>query len=179
MPGWGPHLEIGIPEIDAQHRDLVEAAVDVVAALSSAGTAASSRLLDVLAQHVLVHFETEERWMRETGYPRLREHVARHDQLVTRLVALSRDQAHGGAPRVLALRVRNVLSWLEDHTEDEDRKLAQHLAARGGPGPRAGAGAGAASAQPAAGQSAGTNTSSSPDQRQAAPPRTLGGSVSV
>jgi hemerythrin len=125
---WGPHLEIGVPEIDAQHREIVEAARDLVAALTMAQGDAAAGTLEVLAHHVLVHFETEERWMRETRYPRLREHVAKHDQFVARLVALAKDHAAAGGSSVLALRLRNALAWLEDHTEEDDRKLARHVA---------------------------------------------------
>jgi hemerythrin len=124
---WGPHLEIGVPAIDAQHREIVETALDLVAALTIAETASVARILEVLAQHVLVHFETEERWMRESRYPRLRDHVAKHDQLVARLVALTRDHAEAGPSPLLALRVRNALAWLQDHTEEDDRKLARHV----------------------------------------------------
>jgi hemerythrin len=129
---WGPHLEIGVPEIDAQHREVVEAALDLVAALSMAQGDVADRILEVLAHHVLVHFETEERWMRQTRYPRVREHVAKHDLFIARLVALEKDHAAAGGSPVLALRLRNALAWLEDHTEDEDRRLARHVRAVAG-----------------------------------------------
>jgi hemerythrin len=67
--------------------------------------------------------------MRESRYPRLREHVTKHDQLVARLVSLTRDHAEDGSSPLLALRVRNALAWLQDHTEEEDRKLARHVGA--------------------------------------------------
>lgn len=129
MPAtWEPRLAIGVPEIDAQHREIVETAAALEAALATSAEAATLTL-EILARYVLVHFETEERWMRSTRYPRLREHVALHDQFIARLVAMTRDHEEGGACSVLLLRLRNALAWLEDHISEDDRRLGMHAAA--------------------------------------------------
>jgi hemerythrin len=72
---FGPHLEIGVPEIDAQHREIFGTLRTLDAALAAHDEDAADLALRHLSRYVLVHFETEERWMRRTGYPRLREHV--------------------------------------------------------------------------------------------------------
>jgi hemerythrin-like metal-binding protein len=127
---FGPQHELGVPEIDGQHRDIIATALDLVAALSISGEASVAPTLEVLSRYVLVHFEAEERWMRRAGYPRYGEHVARHDQLVARVVAMTRDHAQAGASAVLALRLRNAVAWLEDHIDEDDRKLARFAAER-------------------------------------------------
>lgn len=133
---FGPHLEIGVAEIDAQHREIVATALDLAAALAISGSAAGPAL-EVLTRYVLVHFEAEERWMREVGYPRYADHVAHHDQLVGRLVALTRDHDRSGPSPVLSLRLRNAVGWLEDHIDEEDRRLARFAAQRAAAGARA------------------------------------------
>jgi hemerythrin len=132
MPGgWKAHLETGIPEVDKQHQEITDAIGALGAALACADGEGAAHALDCLRQYVLVHFEAEERWMRANRFPLLREHVAKHDQFITRVVALSRDHAEEGPTAVLRLRLRNALAWLEAHIEDDDRDLARH-SARGG-----------------------------------------------
>lgn len=128
---WGAHLEIGVPEIDAQHRDIIAGAKELEAALVSADPEATARTLEHLAHDVLVHFETEERWMRRCRYPGRLEHVRRHDEFVERLLAMGRDRAESGPSAVLRLRLRNALAWLEEHIDGEDRLLGRHAVAAG------------------------------------------------
>jgi hemerythrin len=127
---WKTHLETGITDIDRQHRELVDAIGALGAALASTDEEGAARTLECLTGYVLVHFEAEERWMREHRFPLLREHIAKHDQFITRLVAMTKDHVEAGTTAVLKLRLRNALAWLEDHIEDEDRDLGKHGAAK-------------------------------------------------
>jgi hemerythrin len=140
VPGtWKPHLETGITDIDTQHRELVDAIGALGAALAATEEEGTARTLECLTGYVLVHFEAEERWMRENRFPLLKEHIAKHDQFITRVVAMSKDHSEEGTSAVLKLRLRNALAWLEDHIEDDDRDLGKHASAsaRAGAAPRA------------------------------------------
>lgn len=127
---WKPRLETGIAEIDRQHRELVDAIGALGASLASTDEGGAERTLECLTGYVLVHFEAEERWMRENRFPLLKEHIAKHDRFITRVVAMSKDHSEEGTSAVLKLRLRNALAWLEDHIEDDDRDLGKHVAAR-------------------------------------------------
>jgi hemerythrin len=132
---WKSHLEIGIPDIDAQHRELVEAIGALSAALAASHEDAVARTIECLTGYVLVHFEAEERWMRENRFPLVREHIAKHDQFVTRVVAMNKDYTEEGTSAVLKLRLRNALAWLEAHIEDDDRDFRRHVGASARPAP--------------------------------------------
>jgi hemerythrin len=127
---WKPRLETGISDIDRQHRELVEAIGALGASLASTDEEGAARTLETLTGYVLVHFEAEERWMRENRFPLLKEHIAKHDQFITRVVAMTKDHSEEGTSAVLKLRLRNALAWLEDHIEDDDRDLGKHVAAK-------------------------------------------------
>jgi len=126
---WNPKLETGIPDVDEQHRELVDAMGALAAALAISDEAAVRNTLECLTHYALVHFEEEERWMRANQFSLLREHVAKHDQFITRVAAMTKDHAEEGTTAVLRLRLQNALSWLEAHIADEDRDLAKHAAA--------------------------------------------------
>lgn len=125
---WKSDLETGIADVDKQHKDLVDAIGALGAALAANDEQAASRILTCLTGYILVHFEAEERWMRANGFPLVREHIAKHDQFVARVVAMTKDHAEEGMSAVLKLRLRNALSWLEEHIEDDDQDLTRHLA---------------------------------------------------
>jgi hemerythrin len=122
---FGQQLEIGVPEIDAQHREMFGTLATLEAALARADEAAATVALNLLSRYALEHFETEERWMRRTSYPRLREHLSQHDDFVARLVAITNERADGGPCPHLIQRIQNALSWLRDHIENEDQLLAR------------------------------------------------------
>jgi hemerythrin len=124
---FGPDLETGIAEIDAQHRAIFGTLQNLDTALALGDEDSPNIALRILSRYVLDHFETEERWMRRTAYPRIREHMAKHDNFVAALVAMTNEHAGAGASAVLALRLRNALSWLRDHIESEDQLLSCHL----------------------------------------------------
>lgn len=125
---WGPHLAIGVQDIDAQHREILRPLAALDAALARGDTGAAALTLQVVSRYVVYHFQTEERWMRRNRYPGLREHMARHDELVADLVAITYDLADDAGTSALRLRVRNAVAWLHEHIRAEDQRLRQHAA---------------------------------------------------
>jgi hemerythrin len=126
MLTWTPAYEIGVPEIDAQHRTLFERA-GMLAAAVQAGEP-YDRLEDLftyLARYAVEHFEAEERLMREVGYPGLAEHASQHLAFRTRLLSLIPQWDSEGASRALLLAMLGFLdSWLDEHITDADRRIA-------------------------------------------------------
>lgn len=127
---FGPDLEIGVPDIDAQHREIFDALRTLDAALAAPDDEAEDVALTVLSRYVFAHFETEERWMRQTAYPRTREHVSKHDEFAARLVAMTEERDEGGGTALLALRIRSAIAWVRDHIQGEDQLLGRHLEPR-------------------------------------------------
>jgi hemerythrin len=128
LTDWGPHLAIGVQEIDAQHREIVRPLAALDAALARGDTGAAALTVQVVSRYVVYHFRTEERWMRRNRYPGLREHVARHDELVADLVSLTYDLADAPGSSAMRLRVRSAVAWLQEHIRVEDQRLGQHAA---------------------------------------------------
>lgn len=102
---WNTSYESGIPQIDCEHRALVEAANRVLALLprlASPATAAAARAEAIEATDALMldarsHFDTEEAYLRAWQWPELEAHQAEHVRLLERARQL-RDQLHHGEP---------------------------------------------------------------------------------
>ncbi|HSD18554.1 MAG TPA: bacteriohemerythrin [Anaeromyxobacter sp.] len=132
MPvSWNRSLEIGVPEIDHQHRELFARLGGFDDALARGDRADIAATFAFLRDYALVHFEREERLMREAEYPRLEAHQALHQGFVARLQALSREHELQGPSALLRLRARNwIVVWLTDHVGGEDVALGRHLTSR-------------------------------------------------
>ena len=123
--GPNPRYEIGIAEIDAQHRQLL----DILARLeqnSGQGYSyeAARDALAELTNYANVHFAIEESLMRMHRYPDLAAHVAEHQHL--------RKQLAGFQQRLLDADIATQLhkfieSWLTKHIDVTDRKYVPHL----------------------------------------------------
>lgn len=75
---WIDAFETGDPEIDAQHREIVEALKGVAGLLSTEAYDAALGACRHLRQLLAWHNEFEERRLQELGFPRLTEHMDLH-----------------------------------------------------------------------------------------------------
>ena len=80
--GWLETFEIGVPEIDDDHREMLAIMREVEAAAEAEEFQATSRLLDKLMAHSRDHFAREERYLENAGYPDVETHRAYHNSLV-------------------------------------------------------------------------------------------------
>ncbi|MCA0438641.1 MAG: bacteriohemerythrin [Austwickia sp.] len=132
---WGPALEIGIPEVDSQHRKLV----GLVNTLDSAVKRGYSvnildSILTELMRYTLFHFTFEERLMETHHLDLLAEHQAEHQRFADTVTAFKVRFDTGrtdiGMPTLAFLR-----DWLTEHILGSDRAFAtEFLAATAGPG---------------------------------------------
>lgn len=120
-------LRVGHETIDHQHGALYEA----VNRLHDALRANHSRqemgdILAFLRSYTVEHFQAEEAFMKETGYPGLEHHHALHEELVRQVLELEEKYAAG--TMILSIMTMHFLKdWLTHHIQDEDRKLAAFL----------------------------------------------------
>ena len=124
---WGDHYLLGVEEIDRQHQDLVGLLNGIHEAVQSGeGLAASEPLLRKLVTDVRKHFQTEEKLMRESGYPRLKGHRADHNSLARKLQTLQRDLRIGQAELSEPL-LGELKDWLRDHMLLADKPFGSFL----------------------------------------------------
>jgi diguanylate cyclase (GGDEF)-like protein/hemerythrin-like metal-binding protein/PAS domain S-box-containing protein len=80
---WRKAYACGVPEIDAEHKDLFRLANRIRIRLSSDRAAASiSVMVDELMTHIANHFPHEEQKLRAAGYPEFKTHKQIHRRLL-------------------------------------------------------------------------------------------------
>jgi hemerythrin len=122
-------FEIGIAEIDAQHRRLFDL-LNQLRSWSGKGYeyAATIDTLNELADYTHTHFAVEESLMRMLRYPDINVHIAEHERLKKMLEEYRHSILKEGSRIELSDFIK---SWLIDHISKVDREYVNHfLAAR-------------------------------------------------
>jgi hemerythrin-like metal-binding protein len=126
---WREEWDLGIPELDQQHRKLV-ARINRLAEThahlrqEAGGPRAIESLLNGLLTEARAHFRAEETAMKEAGFPDLAGHHREHDMLLAELTRLIRDLAEDREE--FGVGVLNALkSWFIAHVITEDREYAR------------------------------------------------------
>ncbi len=121
-------LDIGIAEIDLQHRQLhallqrLKQSTDM-----RYGYAADAILAEIVIQ-TRIHFAVEESLMRLLSFPETEAHVEEHRRLTEQLEKLrKRAQDFDVADGLSSF----IQTWLIDHVNNFDREFVGHFLARG------------------------------------------------
>ncbi len=121
---WEHRYETGLPEIDAQHRELVALINRLIAQLGEPGETGHARhcIVDLVA-YASRHFECEEALMERHD---LGAHEAEHALVHRRFAGFVLDQADrvGREPGVAIDIARFLVSWLVHHILQTDQKMA-------------------------------------------------------
>ena len=124
---WEKDLEIGIAEIDAQHRSLFRLLSKLRQSTADIYSfPAAFEALARLSDETEIHFAVEESLMRMMRYPFTAEHIAEHQRL--------RDQLNEFRHLAMDCDISGELadfiqSWLVDHVNNSDRRYVDHLLA--------------------------------------------------
>lgn len=134
---WVPELDTGIPEIDRQHRRIVDYINRLYELRSTHDREALGDVIGEMVDYTLSHFVFEESLMESSGYLFSGPHKKVHE-LFTRKVAEMQsrfdagedvtDEMHGMLSRWLFNHIRN-----EDHGYVDTAKAYLRMAQQGGP----------------------------------------------
>jgi methyl-accepting chemotaxis protein len=125
---WNKRLELGAPEMDREHKVLIEKINILVTTLEQQyvreNKPALLRAFQDLADYTVEHFTDEERFMESFGYPQLSSHKKIHKHLLDQVAAFGEDIKRGKVDDVkLVSFLRN---WLISHIMGVDMKYAEH-----------------------------------------------------
>lgn len=67
---WSEELSVGIPQVDGEHQNLVKCLNLLDEAIKKGkGTRIMGEILSQLVEYTVIHFESEEKLMRDSEYP--------------------------------------------------------------------------------------------------------------
>ena len=126
---WSPQLEIGVPEVDAQHRQLCGYLNDLHAAMRDGRQARVGELLEALRTYAHTHFQTEESlFMPVEEYRAKDKHLAQHREFEAKVDSFA---ASSGDATTISFDVLAFLKdWLLNHIKGTDKAIAPFVRKR-------------------------------------------------
>ncbi|WP_341889944.1 hemerythrin domain-containing protein [Variovorax sp. YR752] len=119
---WSEALSLDLPLMDDTHREFV----DLLAAFDSADDSARLDAWRALIDHTQVHFDQEDRWMRETRFAAGNCHSVQH-KVVLQVMREGLKRAEAGEPEILSMMSGELAMWFPQHAQSMDAGLALHL----------------------------------------------------
>jgi hemerythrin len=119
---WNDAYVLGFAPMDHIHEEFVE----LVGRLQVAPDEELAALLDRFAVHAQSHFEEENTWMRETGFPPKDCHIEQHDAVLHSVKEVQSLVAQGNFSICRAL-VRELAHWFPNHATHLDSALAHWM----------------------------------------------------
>lgn len=125
------NLLTGNKMIDGQHKELIDKINDLLKACENESPtikATAAQMLNYLADYTEFHFGEEEKLQEEIGYPGIKEHKAKHEELrqvVADLHTMLEEQ-EGPTEAFVEQVNKNVIEWLYYHIQGFDRSVAEY-----------------------------------------------------
>ncbi len=128
---WDSSLQLGIIQIDEQHKQLVGMINDLHRAMKQRqAMAVTSGILERLVSYTVFHFGVEEKLFQKHGYPELNQHKKVHENLVGKVKEFKEKVEHGDA--TLSMELMDFLKdWLATHIKGTDKKYVPFLKQHG------------------------------------------------
>jgi hemerythrin len=122
---WSDRYLLGHGPMDEVHQEFVT----LVDALLTVDEAGLTPALDAFARHAEAHFEQENRWMSQDGFPARDCHVDEHDKVLASVREVQAALA-GGDVEIVRDLARALQAWFPGHADYMDSALAQWLVRR-------------------------------------------------
>lgn len=128
---WNPKYEIGIAEIDEQHKKLVALVAQFYKALMRPGKSDTwkgelTKTLHECCAYVQTHFKFEEELLQKAGYPDFANHKAQHDEF-TRKVLETAKNFNASTPLTAVKFARFLYDWILAHISHTDRLYVPYI----------------------------------------------------
>jgi hemerythrin-like metal-binding protein len=125
---WSDNLSVGVPEIDAGHRQFVARVNELNQAIVECKDKATvERLLDLMLMEAAHHFWNEQQLLALWKYPGLAAHTAKHAQLTAQFDRVMKEFEQADVSFTWALKGLYLKQLLVNHLLQEDMKYRDFL----------------------------------------------------
>lgn len=122
-------LLTGNETIDSQHRELIGKINDLLVSCEErSNQGGAARMLNFLADYTEFHFNEEEALQKSIGYPGLKEHMEKHEELRKTVRDLHEmlTEEEGPSDAFVEKVSEKVRDWLFYHIQTFDRSVAEY-----------------------------------------------------
>jgi len=133
MINWNDSLLVGIPQVDKQHKELVDAINKLTDACTQGkGRPEIERTLNFVVSYTQAHFKDEEIIQQKLGYPGATAHKWIHTQFIMTVGALVQEFNQNGPTIALIGKLnKSLVDWVVNHIKTEDKKIGEYMVKSG------------------------------------------------
>jgi len=128
---WNNSYSVNVVEIDKQHQKLIRMINELMESMSQGkSNDVLGYLINDLIEYAAIHFETEEKYFDQYGYPEAISHKEEHENFTKKVTEFKSDFIAGKLG--LSIDVLLFLSdWLENHLIGVDKKYVPFFTEKG------------------------------------------------
>jgi hemerythrin len=129
---WDSSLETGYEKVDNQHKQLITALNNIIAASKEGkGKDEIFKTLDFLTGYTIMHFADEEKLQIKYDYPDYLIHKRIHDEFKVTVGELTKKLVEEGPTEEMVSTVTTAVGdWLLNHIKGDDFRMAAHVKAK-------------------------------------------------
>lgn len=128
---WIESMSIGVPEIDRQHKELLELVNKTWETAQKPGAETEAGIvLRRLCDYVIEHFAAEEALMDPEAYAHYDRHVQEHIEGSMKALDFLEAYSEGHHVRLEEF-LEFAVAWVKHHIQETDKTLGEYLAAKG------------------------------------------------
>lgn len=124
---WKDQYALGVPEIDHEHRELIELINGLYSSMRR--EASDNDVADFLGEiyaRIGAHFALEEKAMRDSGYDEYEDHKTDHEKLLDVIRDLM-DDYEDGVCADIEVFAKRLDDWFSEHFRTRDARLHRRL----------------------------------------------------
>ena len=120
---WKDFLTVGVPEMDAEHRQFISRVNELnLAIVEAKDKTAVRQAMDLMLAEATNHFRHEEELLAEWNYPEAAAHAAKHAELAAQFGRVLKEFEQAEFSFVWAVKGLQIKQLLVEHLLKEDLK---------------------------------------------------------
>lgn len=130
---WDEKYNVGVCELDAQHKQLLSILSDLYDAMQAHSTNfILGEILNRLIDYTKYHFSSEEKYMTQYDYPDLASHKREHEVFTKKVIEFKESFDSGKNSFFLGLSLTSFAKdWLFSHISGTDKEYGPFLNSKG------------------------------------------------
>ena len=135
---WKDRYKIGVDKIDEQHKELFNRVSDFIKTVQGGGEwkeklSKVKETLEFMKEYVVTHFNDEEEFQKEIGFPGYEQHREIHEKFKAEISTYAQRFENEGYHEELVQEFGGkLMTWLINHVAATDQKIGEYVESQGG-----------------------------------------------
>ena len=129
MIQWTEEYRVGVDFIDEQHQKLFEIAGRAFDLMKDDFALDKyDKIVEIIGElkdYTKFHFEAEEAYMEEIGYPKIFSHKVKHEELINELNGIDFEQVDMNQDEYIVSLLELVVNWIDKHIKQVDQRIPE------------------------------------------------------